>query len=83
VQTFDVGDLSCGGAASGTVTVTWTTDAATAVEIAVDGEAPSGYGPSGSADVDVPCDGASHMVTITPRSDSGDGAPESTDVSSG
>jgi hypothetical protein len=63
------------------VTVTWETENATAVEIAVDTFTPANLGPSGSATVLVPCDDASHTITITPRSESGSGEPESKDVS--
>lgn len=81
VTSFDVGDLSCGGATTAPVTVSWETENATAVEIAVDTGTPAGFGPAGSTDVVVPCDDASHTVTITPRSDSGLGEPETEDVS--
>jgi hypothetical protein len=81
VTSFDVGDLQCGAAATAPVTVTWETENATAVEVAVDSFTPAGFGPSGSANVVVPCDDASHTITITPRSDSGPGEPESKDVS--
>ena len=81
VTSFDVGDLKCGAATTAPVTVTWETESATAVEIAVDSFTPANLGPSGSANVVVPCDDASHTITITPRSDSGPGEPESEDVS--
>ena len=81
VTSFDVGDLQCGAAATAPVTVTWATENATAVEIAVDSFTPAGFGPSGSTNVVVPCDDESHTITITPRSDSGLGEPESKDVS--
>jgi hypothetical protein len=80
VTSFDVGDLVCGGATTAPVTVAWETENATAVEIAVDSVTPAGFGPSGSASVVVPCDGASHQITITPRSDSGLGEPETKEV---
>jgi hypothetical protein len=64
------------------VTVTWTTDASTAVEIAVDDGAPAGFAPDGSTDVDVPCDGGSHTVTVTPQSDAGPGSARTADVPS-
>jgi hypothetical protein len=81
VTSFDVGDLRCGAAATAPVTVTWATESATAVEIAVDSFTPAGFGPSGSTNVVVPCDDESHTITITPRNDSGSGEPESKDVS--
>ena len=81
VTSFDVGDLQCGAATTAPVTVTWATENATAVEIAVDSFTPAGFGPSGSTNVVVPCDDASHTITITPRNDSGPGEPESKDVS--
>jgi hypothetical protein len=80
ITTFDVGDLSCGAASTAPVTVSWEAMNATAVEIAVDSFSPAGFGPSGSTSVVVPCDGESHEITITPRSDAGLGEPESKDV---
>jgi hypothetical protein len=80
VTSFDVGDLSCGGATTAPVTVSWEAENATAVEITVDSFSPAGFGPSGSTSVVVPCDGQSHQITITPRSDSGLGEPESKEV---
>jgi Pentapeptide repeats (8 copies) len=82
VTSFDVGDLSCGGATAAPVTVSWVTENTTAVEIAVDSVSPAGFGPSGSTSVVVPCDGESHQITITPRNDSGPGEAESKEVSS-
>jgi hypothetical protein len=81
VTSFDVGDLSCGAATTAPVSVTWETENATAVEISVDSVTPAGYGPSGSADIVVPCDDQSHRITITPRSDQGPGQSESEEVS--
>jgi Pentapeptide repeats (8 copies) len=81
VASFDVGDLSCGAATTGPVTVSWTTTDATAVQIAVDTVAPASFGPSGTTTVVVPCDGESHSITITPLSDAGPGEPSSEDVS--
>ena len=83
VTSFDVGDLTCDAATTAPVTVSWETENATAVEIAVDGGAPAGFGPSGSTNVVVACDTASHTITITPRSDAGLGQPESEVVSAG
>lgn len=72
VTSFDVADVDCSsGAGTGTVTVSWTTEATTAVELSVDGAIASTAGPEGTADLDVPCDGATHEVSITPRNDSG------------
>lgn len=82
VTSFDVGDLTCGAATTAPVQVQWETENATAVDIAVDSFTPAGYGPSGTATVTVPCDGESHDVTITPRSDTGPGEPETKTVSS-
>jgi Pentapeptide repeats (8 copies) len=84
VTSFDVGDVDCpSGASSGTVTVSWTTEATTAVELSVDGTLTNTAGPDGSAGLVVPCDGATHEVSITPRNDSGSGETESQEVSSG
>lgn len=84
VTSFEVGELDCSsGASTGTVTVSWTTEATTAVELSVDGQLANTAAPEGSADLVVPCDGATHDVSITPRSDSGSGETESQEVSSG
>ena len=82
VTSFDVGDLTCETAANVSVTVSWETENATAVEIALDTAQSTGFGPSGSTDLSIPCDGAPHAITITPRSDSGAGVPETKEVSS-
>ena len=82
VKSFDVGDLNCGSGQTAPVAVSWDTENATAVDIAVDSFTPAGYGPSGSTSVTVPCDGSSHDITITPRSDAGSGEPETKTVSS-
>lgn len=83
VTSFDVGDLTCDGAPTADVTVSWETENATAVRIALDTAAPMGFGPSGSTDVTVPCDEAPHAITITPQSDTGPGVPETEQVTSG
>lgn len=83
VTSFDVGELQCDGATSAPVSVSWETENATAVDLAVDTAAPIGLGPSGSTDVTVGCDDAPHAITITPRSDAGPGVPETEQVESG
>jgi pentapeptide repeat protein len=83
VTSFDLSDLDCGSATTGPVTVTWETENATAVEIAVDTASPTSGGPSGSTTVVVACDGNPHAVTITPENDSGRGVPDTKEVSSG
>jgi len=83
VTSFELSELDCGSATTGPVTVTWETEDATAVEIAVDTATPTNGGPSGSTTVVVACDGNPHAVTITPESDSGPGVPETEEVSSG
>ena len=82
VTSFDVGDLTCDTAGNVPVSVSWETENTTAVEIALDTAAPTGFGPSGSTDISVPCDDAPHAITITPRNDSGVGVPETQEVSS-
>jgi hypothetical protein len=67
VTSFDLSELDCGSAMTGPVTVTWETENATAVEIAVDTASPTSGGPSGSTTVVVACDGNPHAITITPR----------------
>jgi hypothetical protein len=80
VTSFELSELDCGAATTGPVTVTWETEAATAVEIAVDTASPTPHGPSGNTTVVVPCDGSPHAITITPQSDSGPGVPETKEV---
>lgn len=82
VTSFELSELDCGAATTGPVTVTWETENATAVEVALDTAAPTPYPPSGTATVVVACDGQPHAITITPQSDSGPGVPETKEVSS-
>ena len=82
VTSFDIGDLTCDSAENVSVSVSWETEDATAVAIALDTAAPTGFGPSGSTDISVPCDDAPHAITITPRNDSGAGVPETQELSS-
>lgn len=75
VLTFEVGDAMC-TADSGAVKVTWTTEHATGVEFAVDGESPgasAGFGPSGDTTLDIPCSGGTSTISITPSNDEGAG----------
>ena len=65
------------------MSVTWATDAATAARLEVDGTEVESAGPSGSADLSVPCDGADHEVSVVPLSDAGAGQPETETVSAG
>ena len=84
VTSFVIGTLTCPEDGSdGSVTISWTTQSATAAEIAVDGETVSEAGPSGSMEIQVPCDGAAHQVSVTAMSDSGAGETETKEVSSG
>jgi hypothetical protein len=79
-----VGDLDCpSGGGDGSVGVSWATEAATAVRLEVDGAEVQSAGPSGSADLAVPCDGAEHEVSVVPLSDAGAGEADSETVSSG
>jgi len=80
VTVFEVGDLRCTVATTAPVTVTWGTESATAVAIVVDSFTPSRHGPSGTANVLVPCDGEAHEITITPTNASGDGQSQSQEV---
>lgn len=84
VTTFVVGDLMCPEDSSdGSITVSWTTQNATAAEIGVDGETVTETGPSGSAEIQVPCDGQAHDVSVTALSDAGAGGSASKEISSG
>ena len=84
VTSFDVGDYTCtSGATQASVTVSWETTAATAVTLSVDGQpagSSTGYGPTGSAQVGVPCDDQTHQISITPESDAGMGQSETKEV---
>ncbi len=80
VSSFELTELDCGAATTGPVTVTWETEDATAVEIALDTGTPTAYPPSGSAVFVVACDRSPHAITITPRSDSGPGVPETKEI---
>jgi hypothetical protein len=83
VTTFVVGDLMCPEDSSdGSITVSWTTQTATAAEIGVDGETVSDEGPSGSAEIHVPCDGETHDVSVTALNDAGPGESVSEEISS-
>jgi hypothetical protein len=84
VTSFTVGELECpSGGSDGAVSVTWATEAATAARLEVDGSEVESAGPSGSADLSVPCDGADHELSVVPLSDAGAGDPASETVSSG
>ena len=82
VTSFELSDLDCGAATTGPVTVTWETQNATAVEIAVDGGVADGLRAERFHDVVVACDGEPHTITITPESDAGPGVPDTKEVSS-
>jgi hypothetical protein len=72
-----VGTLGCSGLVSkAPVKVSWQTQAATAVELAVDNQPPgasASYGPSGSANLEIPCDGKTHHLSVAALSDLGTG----------
>jgi hypothetical protein len=83
VTSFEVGALDCGsGASAAAVQVSWQTQAATAVKLEVDDQTPSNsaQGLSGSTDLQVPCDSATHKVTVIALSDAGEGQSVSKDV---
>lgn len=73
ITSFDVpSSADCSGAETGTVEVSWETDGATEVQISVDGDpVASGPDPSGTNEIDVPCDGEDHDIELT--ADDGDG----------
>jgi hypothetical protein len=87
VTSFTVATLDCpSGAAQAPVEVSWQTDATTAVELAIDGQPPgasAGYGPSGTANLPIPCDGKTHKVAVTALNDSGAGQTVSKQVGPG
>jgi len=87
VTTFSVGTFDCpAGATEAPVKVSWQTQAATAVEFAIDGQAPgasAGYGPSGTANLSVPCNGKTHEISVTALNDSGTGQTVTEPVGAG
>jgi hypothetical protein len=87
VTSFTVGTLDCpAGATQAPVVVSWQTETATAVELAVDGQpagASAGYGPSGTANLPIPCDGKTHKASVTALNDSGAGQTVSKQVGPG
>ena len=82
VTSFGVDDLRCGAAVTAPVEVTWSTEGATGVGIAVDDFSPAKAGPSGTMTITVPCDDNSHQITITPLGESGIGEAETHNISS-
>ena len=63
------------------VTLSWTTQNATGVDLAVDGPGVyNSYGPNGQTQVNVPCDGNTHTYTLTAKSDTGTSAPKTISV---
>lgn len=61
-------DVTCPGGASVPVAASWSTQNATTVSFAVDGQplsAAAGYPTTGAGPVPVPCDGRAHKVTLT------------------
>jgi hypothetical protein len=88
VTTWEVGGLDCKETTESTapVSVSWTTENATAVELAVDGSPPGaspGYGPSGSAELPVPCDDQAHTLSVTALDDAGSGQTMSETITAG
>lgn len=81
VTSFEVGDFRCGGAVSAPVDVTWATEGATAVEIAVDNFTAVRLGASGTRTALVPCDDMPHQISITAIGATGPGETETKDVS--
>ena len=82
VTSFEVGELRCGGAETAPVDVTWATEGATGVAIAVDNITPARLGASGTTVMLVPCDDDPHGISITPLDAAGDpGEQESKDIS--
>lgn len=83
VTSFELTELDCGSATTGPVTVTWETENATAVEIALDTASPTALPPSGNTTIVIACDGEPHAITITPQNDTGAGVPETKEVETG
>ncbi len=64
-----------------TVTLSWTTQNATGVDLSVDGPGVYGsYGPSGSTTLDVPCNGATHTYLLTANGSNGQTATKTISV---
>ena len=63
------------------MTLAWTTQHATGVDLAVDGPGIYGsYGPNGQTQVNVPCDGNPHTYTLTAKSATQSSAPKTITV---
>jgi len=83
VTSFVAGTLSCPeGSSDGSITVSWTTKNATAVDFSVDEDSAGSSGPSGSKELDVPCDGATHELSVIAMSDAGAGETETKEITS-
>jgi hypothetical protein len=74
-------DVTCGaGSASVTAEITYATSGADTISYTVDGQAPgaqAGFGPSGTIGAELPCDGGSHVVAVTPIGNGSEGPTES------
>jgi hypothetical protein len=82
VTSFALGVLDCTtGETEAPISVSWSTRSATAAGISVDGGTPTETGPSGTTEIQVPCDGETHEVSVTALNDSGDGETESKEIS--
>jgi hypothetical protein len=79
VTSFDVGELRCGGAVTAPVDVTWATEGATVVAIAVDNITPVRLGASGTTVMLVPCDDDPHGISITALDAAGDPGEKETE----
>ena len=63
------------------VTLTWTTQNATGVDISVDGPGVYGsYGPNGNTQISVPCNGATHTYQLTAHGTGGQTASQTRSV---
>ncbi|MBK9178029.1 MAG: hypothetical protein IPM45_00415 [Acidimicrobiales bacterium] len=66
------------GASTVVAEITFATADADTIEHTIDGEAPgaqAGFGPSGTIGADLPCDGGTHVVAVTPLGAGGSQGP--------
>ena len=84
IASFTVGEADCsGGATTTSVMVQWNGVNATGSEFEIDGQAPgaqAGFGGSGAANFDLPCDGEDHTISLTVFNAEGETATETRDV---
>lgn len=73
--------VDCSSESTVQITLSWKTANTTSVALSVDDQGLSGtYGPNDAADLDFPCDGASHSYTIAAQADGENEATRSKNI---